>query len=221
MHEKYGKVGIGVITAGAREIKDYKLSQGCDFYVYLDKEKKGPAHSRNKILQFYEGYDHIFCFDDDAWPLLTGWVEYFIEQALKHDVHFMAIPEYFSGKVIGCVDEMVEWNASLAAITYYSKKCVETVGGYNQKYGRWGHEDIAYAHRCVNKAGLSTRPGAYCFPLRGLAYIYYSDAYGTTGINNFSNEEKEYYRELYHPIFDQEIKSDQIYYEFREEKIVQ
>lgn len=209
------KIGVGVITMGLRPLKDYLLKDGVDFFVYKDEERKGPAHGRNKVLEHFDGYDHIFIFDDDAWPLMRGWEDYFIEQAVLHNVHYMAIPEWFKGDIVGCQGEMLEWSDSLAAITYQSKHAVEVIGGYNTAYERYGYEDIARNFRAVHKAGLSTRQGVHCFPARGPAYIYYSDAYGTTEVANLTPEEKAHYTEKNYHLFQEEINSDRIYYPFR------
>lgn len=209
------KIGVGVITMGVRALKDYLIADGVDFFVYKDEERKGPSHARNEVLSHFDGYDHIFIFDDDAWPLMRGWEDYFITQAVEHNVHYMAIPEWFKGNIIGAEGEMLEWSDSLAALTYQSKHALDVIGGYNTEYDRYGYEDIARNFRAVHKAGLTTRPGAHCFPARGPAYIYYSDAYGTTELANLTPEEKEHYTTVNYPIFKKEISSEQLYYPYK------
>lgn len=216
MHEKYGKVGIGVVTTGSRKLKKYHIPKWADFFVFTDAERRGPAYARNRVIEKFEDYDHIFIFDDDCHVLRKGFYEYMLDQAIEHNVHYMAIPEWFRGKVIGCKGEMVEWNESLAACTYQSKKAVEIIGGYNTEFHTYAHEDVLRNYIAVWKADLSTRRGAHCFPMRAMAYLYYSDAYEATKIQNFTPEEKKYYTELHRPAFDAAVNSDQIYYPYKE-----
>lgn len=218
MKEKYGRVGVGVITAGMREIKDYKLPEWADFFVYTDRDRKGPAYARNQVLRHFEGYDYVFLFDDDCWPTRAGWVAYFIDQALQHGVDFMVYPEPFEDCPKHLAGDMFSWTRSMGCFCFQTKKAVEIVGGYNEVYGKYAYEDAARNYRAINKANLCAEPGLNSFPLLGLAYIYSKDLLDVFVSPYISDEDKKQWIDKNHSIYLEEIENDKIYYPFKEEE---
>lgn len=210
------KIGVGVITAGVRPLKDYRLAEGTQFYVYVDKERKGPAYARNQCLRklYDDGCDYIFLFDDDCYPVMDGWEKYFIDQASENSVHYMAIPEVFKTGFEGQNSgEMMLWDGACGCFIYQTRYCIDTIGGYNSDYVKYGLEDAARSHR-AKKAGMTGDPHYFSFPLRGLAYIHSEDIFGVTAIQNMTMEEKLKYVYQNQETYNKEIGSSKLFYEF-------
>ncbi|VGQ11805.1 hypothetical protein SB5439_04997 [Klebsiella variicola] len=209
------KVGIGIITAGVRGIReDYKKhTTNGEIFIYTDKERRGPGHARNQVLKYFEGFDHIFLFDDDCYPTLQGWENYFIDFAVKHSIDYMCLPEVFKTGLVSTEGELTRWDGGLGAFTYLSNKGLKTIGGYNKNYKRYGLEDVAYRFR-AQRAGLTGALDSFAFPLRGLAYIHSMDVFAENPTPNMSNTDKRLSVSINQPIYNQEMASDQLYYDY-------
>ena len=150
------KVGIGIITMGVREInpKMYEKSS-YEIFVYTDEDRRGPGYARNQCLKHFDGYDHVFLFDDDAYPTRLGWEDYFIEHAQSQGIHYMVLPEIFGGQLLGFGSgEITLWNSALGCFVYQDAFAIQVIGGYNTAYNRYGFEDAARNRRAI-KANLT------------------------------------------------------------------
>lgn len=216
------KIGVGMITMGFRKIPEKFFDNTSEeIFIYTDKERKGPGFARNKVLEHFDGYDHVFIMDDDTYPVRKGWEQYFITQAQENCVHFMALPEIFSGEFIEgenntADSEMLFFNSALGCFNYQSKWAMEAIGGYNTEYVRYGYEDAA-RNRRAQRAGLTGRYDSWGFPLRGLCYIHAEDVFWENPIPNISQEDKLKYIEINTPIYHKEISSPQLFYPYKEE----
>lgn len=211
------KIGISVITAGNRKLKDYLLhseNHEVVFHVQVDSEKLGPGHMRNKALRklYDEGCDIMVVFDDDCYPIKEGWIDYLAFCYEKTGISFFGLPEAFKDIPQSMDREIVFWNACLTQFAMYDRKLLETVGGYNTAYDRYGFEDSAYIFR-VLRSGLIGDKGYPC-PIRVLSYIHSDDVYARTQVQNISYEDKQRYIAKNRIIFDQEVSSNQLFYDF-------
>lgn len=209
------KIGIGVITMGVRTLNK-KLFENSEHgvFIYTDKERLGPSHARNKVLEHFEGYDHIFIFDDDCFPTKLGWEDYFITQASEHNIHYMAIPEVFGGQFVSSDKEMQYWFSALGCFVYQDKIAMDVIGGYNTAYNRYGYEDAGRSRRAL-QAGLTGHNNAWGFPVRGLSYIYSEDVFGENPVPNIETPEKLKYIESNHKVYAEEISSGVLFYPYK------
>lgn len=209
------KVIIAVITTGERKIP--QKIYDCSSYpveIFVDTERKGDVYMRNKIISKYKDYDHIFTFDDDCYPERAGWENYFIEQAVLHNVHYMGVPPVFDDVKIMAIDnEMIWFSGAISAFQYFTKKAIETIGGYNTNYHYYGFADIGMGHRAA-RAGLTGKHPYQAFPMRGLVYIHSMDICHDNPPPVIDDETKRKCIEMNHPIFKQEVTSSQIYYPY-------
>lgn len=205
------KYGVGVITVGRRPIRDYLLPDDCTFVVVTDTERRGVAWARNQVLQQLDHCDHIFLFDDDCWPVMHGWAEYWAGQCEAAGVRYSALPEAFKtgvGDYLLHAREVVGWDGGIGATIYQHRSALEVIGGYNEALHGYGFEDAGRADRAY-RAGL-TGPTRNACPLRCLAYIHSADVMGENPTPSYTVEEKEahiaanrdaYLAELAGPVF--------------------
>ncbi len=212
------KIGIGITTTPARRLTGRQTQwapRGTLTAIHNDNEQRGPARSRNEVLKalYDNGCEHIFTFDDDCYPVKPGWAEYIIGEARRFGLDFVGLPSPFESELIDAHGELAYWNSVLGCFTYQTRKCIETVGYYNTRYVRYGHEDNGRSYRAV-KAGLTGRPDAFSSLLRVPFYIHSEDAYGECPAPNMSQEEKNRYIELNRAEYTRETTSDELYYPF-------
>lgn len=206
------RFGVGVITVGRRPLHDYLLPDNCKFRVIYDTERRGVAWARNQCLQELDDCEHIFLFDDDCWPVMSGWAEYWAGECGRAGVTYSALPEAFKTGITGPQDwageELMYWDGGIGAAIYQHRSALEVIGGYNEALRCYGFEDAGRADR-AQRAGL-TGPTRNACPLRCLAYIHSADVFGENPTPSYSVEEKEahiaanrdaYEAELAGPVF--------------------
>lgn len=214
------KIGVGVITAGRRPIREYLCGPDTQFRVFHDASQNGPGYMRNECLKYFydAGCDYIFCFDDDAYPVMSGWESYFIEQAAQSGVAFFALPHAFASTMESLIpdSEVGLWRSQmLTQFALYSREVIERVGYYDLRLGRYGLEDDIYIRRC-SWAGLTGSDDEWMLPspVRVFAYIYPEDVYGVTQIQNMTAEEKRPHIEFAIPVWEKLREEKQIYVGF-------
>lgn len=211
------KIGIGVTTTPNRKISEeiikYK-SPDAHFEVFCDVDKKGVSFARNSLLNLLKDNDYIFLFDDDCYPIMEGWEEYFISQANEFGTHFILMPESFKSKLIRVHGEMGIWSDGIGAFSFQTKHAVEAIGGFNQAYDRYGYEDCARHYR-AHRAGLMNVETNYnTCPIRALSYIFSMDVYGRNPTPNLSYVEKQEFIAKNKAEFEKEVSGDQIFYPY-------
>ena len=211
------KIGVGVITMGVRKLADYKLSHNSELFVFTDHNKVGPASGRNECIKhlYNKGCDYIFLFDDDCFPTRHGWEDYFINNANNHNIHFLGLPEIFTGKLQSVSDdkELCYWDGIVGCFNFQTRHFIDVVGYYNTAYNRYGYEDAGRNYRAVC-AGLTGTVGHYPSLLRASSYIHSEDVYGENPTPNISHEDKMKYIEENRKFYTEEIQSGQIFYPY-------
>lgn len=184
------KIGVGVISYERPKHLDFWREQVLKYSpediqlsIYLDEpERKGIAYGKNQNLKDLKDCDFIFLFDSDTFPIKTGWAEFFIEASkASGQQHFMYLKETPTIKHIKeeCGDigngyyNINVYNNSAGCMMFFTKECIEKVGGYNPNYGIYGFEHSGLSNR-IHKAGL-TPLGAYACPAGAGEYIYAMD----------------------------------------------
>ena len=209
------KIGVGVITMGLREINPKFFEKTThETFIYTDTERLGPGHARNQVLAHFDGYDHVFIFDDDCYPTRLGWEDYFIQEAQANSIHYMSLPDIFGGEYQRTEGEMTFWFSALGCFLYQDKLAMETIGGYNLEYNRYGYEDAARSHRAI-KAGLTGSDAGWGFPIRGLSYIHSEDVFGENPAPNIQTAEKLAYIAKNQPIYQKEIEGKNLFYPYK------
>lgn len=210
------KIGVGVTTTPKRKV-DQRLfnytSSDTTIVVKTDTEQLGASSMRNALLFDLSDCDYIFLFDDDCWPMMPGWEAYFISQSIEHGVDYMSLPEAFKSNLIQVDGEMGRWDGGVGCFNFQTRHALETIGGYNTKYVRYGYEDAA-RNRRATLAGLTGGHVNSC-PIRALAYIHSMDVFGENPTPNLSYAEKmEFiYQNTYE--FQKESSGDQLFYPFK------
>lgn len=184
--------GIGIITTGNRELHPNLLNlitEPTTFHVYTDYERRGPAYGRNECIKALTdaGCDYIALFDDDTYPIASGWQNHCINVMETSNVDVIGYPDPTVATLEGQGRGMDYWRWCTGCFTMISRRAVEEIGYYNPAYKTYGHEDIAYLFR-ARRAGLAGFLQADASPTRIAEFVKSEDIYGSDrGFNPTAN----------------------------------
>lgn len=130
---------------------------------YRFEENVGIARAKNKCLELLMAADpapdHIFLFDDDAYPLVDGWHLPYIESPEPHLMYQFNV--FANGSPIGDAEE-VPTDGEHYALTnargpmlYLDTRILPVVGGMDPAFGLFGYEHGDWSNR-IHHAGLTT-----------------------------------------------------------------
>lgn len=120
----------------------------------------GIAACKNQCLSLCEGSDYIILADDDVSPKVKDWHLPYIESGLNHLC--FTFDHFSNGKVNGRKKIKTEngityWHEPCGLILFFTKKCLNVVGGMDESYGAWGYEHLQLSRRIHNN-GLTPYP---------------------------------------------------------------
>lgn len=135
------------------------LPEGADISKRFD-QNVGIARAKNACLERLDHCDHIFLFDDDAYPLCEDWWRPYIESS---EPHLMRIfPDLAGRRKLNDItklyenDEHVAWSGPRGMMLYIdARKVLPVVGGMDPVYGLWGYEHGDWSNR-IHHAGLTS-----------------------------------------------------------------
>lgn len=105
------------------------------------------------------GCEHLFLWDDDAWPIADGWHLPYIESPEPHLAYqFLDLAgrnKLNDIAALYCDEQHVAYTGQRGVMLYYHRSAIEKVGGFDPVYGRgmYEHSDLALR---IHNAGLTT-----------------------------------------------------------------
>lgn len=131
------------------------------FKLIRHEMSRGIVASKNASLEALidAGCEHLFLWDDDAWPIADGWHLPYIESPEPHLAYQfldLAGPRKLQDlAVLYSDDDHVAYTGQRGVMLYYHRSAIEKVGGFDPVYGRgmYEHSDLALR---INNAGLTT-----------------------------------------------------------------
>lgn len=191
-------IGIGITThnrpdmlARALEFQNRYLPHGAKLVVVDDASRVpvegadfrfescvGIARSKNKCLEllYDAGCEHFFLFDDDTWPAKEDWHVPYVTCPEPH-LNYIFV-EFASGirtlndtKEIYRDKDKIAYTHARGCMLYFERIVLDTVGGMDPVFGKWGYEHPSLSDRIFN-AGLTT---FRYMDVNGSAGLIYSD----------------------------------------------
>ncbi|ELE9741182.1 glycosyltransferase family 2 protein [Enterobacter kobei] len=105
------------------------------------------------------GCEHLFLWDDDAWPIADNWHLPYIESPELHLAYqFLDLAgrnKLNDMTVLYRDDKHIAYTGQRGVMLYYHRSAIEKVGGFDPVYGRgmYEHSDLALR---IHNAGLTT-----------------------------------------------------------------
>lgn len=105
------------------------------------------------------GCEHLFLWDDDAWPIAGGWEQPYIESPEPHLAY--QFQDFATGQKLNDIavlyrdDRHVAYTGQRGVMLYYHRNVIEKVGGFDPIYqrGMYEHSDLALR---IHNAGLAS-----------------------------------------------------------------
>ena len=121
----------------------------------------GIVASKNASLEALmdAGCEHLFLWDDDAWPIADNWQQPYIDSPEPHLAYQfldLAGPQKINDMAVLYRDDRhIAYTGQRGVMLYYHRSAIEQVGGFDPVYGRgmYEHPDLALR---IHNAGLST-----------------------------------------------------------------
>ena len=122
---------------------------------------QGIVASKNASLTVLmdAGCEHLFLWDDDAWPIADSWWLPYIESPEPHLAYQfldLAGPRKLNDLAVLYRDgQHVAYTGQRGVMLYYHRSAIKRVGGFDPVYGRgmYEHSDLALR---IHNAGLTT-----------------------------------------------------------------
>lgn len=212
------KIGVGV-TLTERGIWPVK-NAGC--HVSINTDQKTIAKDKNKLIKrLYDyGYDYMFIFDDDTFPIKEGWEQFFIDACIRTGCQHFILGNDAHLNQVGAENGLTYFQKGTGCMLFLTRKVVEEVGYLNNKYGRYGYEHAAYSAR-IYKAALT--PSWYTSVDGWEEYIYSWDLqkedaekHGFVKVQQFTEEEKTKFISENEFQYRKERRSKKIYYDYEQ-----
>lgn len=129
--------------------------------IIRHEKSLGIVASKNRSLEALidAGCEHLFLWDDDAYPIIDNWHIPYIESPEPHLAYqfldLAGAKKLNDMAVLYRDDRHVAYTGQRGVMLYYHRSAIEKVGGFDPVYGRgmYEHPDLALR---IHNAGLST-----------------------------------------------------------------
>lgn len=119
----------------------YPALFGADYRFEISQ---GVSIAKNKCLELSEGFDYVFCVDDDTRPLSASWHLPYIESGLNHACYT------FDRKIIQITETFTEYEKPCGCMLFFTKYCIDTAGGWDTSFKGYGLEHVSLSDRIFN-----------------------------------------------------------------------
>ncbi|WP_313084001.1 glycosyltransferase family 2 protein [Atlantibacter sp.] len=158
-HQKHLPAGALVVVVDDGSQPAAAVADG--IRLIRHKSSLGIVASKNASLEALmdAGCEHLFLWDDDAWPITDNWHLPYIESPEPHLAYqFLDLAgrnKLNDMAVLYRDDKHVAYTGQRGVMLYYHRSAIEKIGGFDPVYGRgmYEHPDLALR---IHNAGLST-----------------------------------------------------------------
>lgn len=152
--KKYAPKGAKIIVVDDGSTKRVKEA------TFRFEIAKGIAITKNKCLELCGDADYVFLFDDDVYPKTPDWHLPYINSGMQHLC--FTFGRFSNGVPNGRIKltdngRISSWKEPCGLMLFFTKRCLQEVGGFDPAYGVWGYEHVGLSRRIFN-AGLIPKP---------------------------------------------------------------
>ena len=156
---KFLPAGALVVVIDDGSSKSVKVPEGVR--VIRHDVSHGIVAAKNASLQALidAGCEHLFLWDDDAWPIAGDWERPYIESPEPHLAY--QFQDFATGQKLNDIavlyrdDRHIAYTGQRGVMLYYHRSAIEKVGGFDRIYerGMYEHSDLALR---IHNAGLTS-----------------------------------------------------------------
>lgn len=141
---------------------------------YHYNDNAGIAKNKNRCINYFKDYDHLFLLDDDVFPKKDSWINLYIQTAKRtNNHHLLYMFENKTGRdhhfKIGESEGVGIYSTCGGVVFYLDKEVISKCGGYNNSFDWYGYEHAEFSKR-IHRAGL-TPLGEYITPSTAYDYL--------------------------------------------------
>lgn len=165
-------------------------SCGIDVVYKKSENRLGIAKAKNACLFELLDCEHVFMFDDDAWPAQHGWAERWIlinkHNSIEHSIYGIdcssneeakkVLRAHVSevGRIGDNEHQMIALSNCFGVVLYFTRNCLNSIGGYDSSAQNvYGYEHAQVSKR-ASRAGF-TSGHEYICPAASTEMIYSVD----------------------------------------------
>lgn len=165
-------------------VNDFASRIDATVILRKSKERLGIALAKNACLAQLTDCDHVFLFDDDAWPRKQGWSQKWINSCevnnIHHSMYVTPIPDHEHlfreiSRIGQGENQVIGWSNCFGVSLYFSRHCLNVIGGYDYINARnvYGYEHAQISKRAFNANLTNKLP--YASPALISDWIYSVD----------------------------------------------
>lgn len=212
-------IGIAISTHDRREIADHSIAEwrrflpvGAKLVIvddasvvpYPDADYRFDQHAgiaivKNKCLQLLEDCDHIFCVDDDIYPVREGWELPYTSSTLVHACYI------FQRRKLWTEPTYIAYDLPRGCMLYFNKYCLKVAGGFDTRFKIYGYDHAELSRRIFN---MGLTPARYV-DVPGSERLFYSHDEQFTAQSSLPTVERTEYVRQNKGLFNQTFFSNQ------------
>lgn len=158
-HQKYLPTGALVVVVDDGSLPAASVPDSIQ--LIRNDKSLGIVASKNRSLEALvdAGCEHLFLWDDDAYPIADGWHLPYLQSPEPHLAYQfldLAGPKKLKDMaVLYRDDKHIAYTGQRGVMLYFHRSAIEKVGGFDPVYGRgmYEHPDLALR---IHNAGLTT-----------------------------------------------------------------
>lgn len=167
------KIGIGITTHNRLNVAENTVSNIKKYapknakIVIVDDASRVPfpnstyrfnvnvgiSVAKNKCLELLDDCDYIFLFDDDCYPKVKDWHLPYIESGINHmsfTFSKLANGRANGNNFLSKNKNLVSYANPCGCMLFFTKKCLETVGGFDEAFDTYSFEHVELSNRIFN-----------------------------------------------------------------------
>jgi len=145
-------IGIGITTKDRPELLKalvdsiHKFTNMSNVLLHIEDdsvERLGVAKRKNNCLRVLKGCSHVFLLDDDVEIIKAGWIDFFIKNSAENHLLYLT-PKHNKINTFG---KFSVYRDCGGVFMFLTKKHIEKVGAFDEKFGIFGFEHADYSNR--------------------------------------------------------------------------
>lgn len=152
------KISIGITTTPNRSASfQICLNKWVEFlptnakiHIYCDDNYTGISAAKNSVLAMCGDADFYFIVDDDIIPVDYDWHLPYVNGGLNHACWNLDRPVLPMSEAGLFNDKYIEYKTPNGCMLFFTKKAIDTVGGWDNSFQGYGYEHVNLSDRIFN-----------------------------------------------------------------------
>lgn len=160
----------------AQKLENQKIVKkyGLEKQYYTSAQQVGIAQAKNSCFYLLGERDYYFLFDDDTFPIKSGWVELYKNASIQSGFQHLLYGNDTWNTISDKTDGIEFYDRPWGVLLFSTKAVYQKLGGYRKEFGLYGAEHTDYTIR-AGEAGFTNLTKLYAGPSDCVDYIWNID----------------------------------------------